>query len=208
MSDSSALGIREARAKAMPGAMLECAVCTGQKFHELSEENLEELRCSGAVGLVCPTCKRKTYWLYGAHGGVATPAVRASELASLSSSTMGTMGRAHSDGTKLYQSERRVTSERRSIARRHTRRVALQLPVRLRVNSMNARFEEVTRTINTCKTGIYFQSEHPYSKGATALVAMNYNPREAGMTMDQPATVVRIENIPGSHMRGVAMQFK
>ena len=70
-----------------------------------------------------------------------------------------------------------------------------------------ARFEEVTRTVNTCKTGIYFHTEHPYTKGATALVAMNYNPREAGMTIDQPATVVRVESLPGSHMRGVAMQF-
>jgi hypothetical protein len=196
----------EARAKAMPGAMLECAVCTGQKFHELNETNLDELRCSGAIGLECSTCKRKTYWLYGAHGGVATPAVRASQLASLNSSELAPKG--HSDGHKLYQSERRTSAERRSISRRHTRRVALQLPVRLRVNSTNTRFEEVTRTVNTCKTGIYFHSEQPYAKGASALVAMNFNPREAGMTMDQRATVVRIENIPGSHMRGVAMQFQ
>ena len=188
----------------MPGAMLECAVCTGQKFHQLNESNLDELRNSGAVRLVCETCHRKTYWLYGAHGGVATPAaLKASEIMSMSSIP----ARAAGEGAKLYQPERRISQDRRGIARRRSRRVALQLPVRVRVNAMSGRFEEVTRTINTSKTGIYFQTEQPYSKGATALVAMNYNPREVGMTMDQPATVVRVENIPGSHLRGVAMQF-
>lgn len=189
----------------MPGAMLECAVCTGQKFHQLNEDNLEELRNSGAVSLVCETCHRKTYWLYGAHGGVSTPAaVKASEIMSMSSLAP----RNSQESSRMYQPERRLNQERRSISRRHTRRVALQLPVRLRVSAMNGKFEEVTRTINTSRTGIYLQSEHPYTKGASALVAMNYNPREAGMTMDQIATVVRVDSIPGSHMRGVALQFK
>ena len=212
---------KEARTKTMPGAMLECAVCTGQKFHQLNEANLDELRNSGAVGLNCETCHRKTYWLYGAHGGVATPAaVKASQI--MSSSTMGSSmsssvaglpvqssatAKSHSEGPRLYQPERRISNDRRGIARRHSRRVQLQLPVRLRVSGTGGRFEEITRTINTSKTGIYIQSEHPYTKGATALVAMNYNPREAGMTMDQQATVVRVESMPGSQMRGVAMHF-
>jgi hypothetical protein len=204
MSDSNAVQGKEVRAAAMSGAMLECAVCTGQKYHELNVANLEELQCSGAVGLLCATCKRKTYWLYGAHGGVATPAARFSHMSTAPSSMSA---RTNGEGMKMYQPERRTTADRRSISRRHTRRVQLQLPVRLRVNAMGTRFEEVTRTINTCKTGIYFQSEHPYSKGATALVAMNYNPRESGMTMDQSATVVRVDSVPGSQMRGVAMQF-
>lgn len=187
----------------MPGAMLECAVCTGQKYHQLNESHLDELRNSGAVSLVCETCHRKTYWLYGAHGGVATPAaVKASEIMSLS----GVASRS-SEGSMLYQPERRISQDRRGHARRGARRVALQLPVRLRVSSMQGRFEEVTRTINTCKGGIFFHSEHPYSKGASALVTMNYSPREMGMTMDQQATVVRVESIPGSQMRGVAMAF-
>jgi hypothetical protein len=199
---------REMRVKAMPGAMLECAVCTGQKFHQLNEANLDELRNSGAVSLLCDTCHRKTYWLYGAHGGVATPAaVKASEIMSMSSLGSSPAAKPAGEGPRLYQSERRINSDRRGIARRFARRVALQLPVRLRVNAMSGRFEEVTRTINTSKSGIYFQTEHPYSKGATAMVTMNYNPRETGMTMDQTATVVRVEHIPGSHMRGVAMQF-
>lgn len=198
--------------------MLECAVCTAQKFHDLDATHMEELRAAGAVGLECPNCKRKTYWLYGAHGGVATPLAMsagdrslmsaASAASSMSAMGMSSTGRSSSsEGPKLNQQERRLTTDRRGIARRRARRVALQMPVRLRVSNMSARFEEVTRTINTCKTGIYIQTEQPYAKGAAAMVAMNYNPRETGIVMDQQATVVRVENMPGSKMRGVALQF-
>ena len=42
-------GGTETRAKAMPGAMLECAVCSGQKFHELNEADAQNAR--SAYGL-------------------------------------------------------------------------------------------------------------------------------------------------------------
>jgi hypothetical protein len=105
------------------------------------------------------------------------------------------------------QTERRVSTDRRGRVRRMQRRVALQVPVRVRVISAAQQFEEVTRTMNVSRSGIYIQSDKPYAKGTPIYVAMNYSAREPGMSGEQKATVVRVDSVPGSTSRGVAIQL-
>jgi hypothetical protein len=105
------------------------------------------------------------------------------------------------------QTERRVATDRRGRARRTNRRVALQTPVRVRVISAASQFEEITRTINVSRNGLYFQSERPYTKGLPIYVAMNYSSREPAAAPEQKATVVRVDSVPGAATRGIAIQL-
>ena len=108
---------------------------------------------------------------------------------------------------RTLQTERRNAAERRHRSRRGQRRVALQVPVRVRANSPNSQFEEITRTVNVCRNGIYIQSERPYAKGSPIYVAMNYSPRESATAPEQKATVVRVDSLAGTAARGVAIQL-
>jgi hypothetical protein len=116
---------------------------------------------------------------------------------------------AHRDEImRVYQRERRKFEDRRQDARRADRRVALQLPVRIRVSFNQSQFIEVSRTVNVCRRGIYFQTERPFAKGVPVRVALNYSPWEpSGQPAEQKGTVVRVHSFPGSTARGVAIQL-
>ncbi|MBI4443812.1 MAG: PilZ domain-containing protein [Acidobacteria bacterium] len=111
------------------------------------------------------------------------------------------------EAVKAFQPERRAGEDRRAALQRNHHRVPLRLPIRVRVKSFNLQFEEVTSTINVCRTGVFFYSSHPYSKGVRAFVTLHYVPNEPGSTMELPGTVVRVDSNPGSDARGVAIQL-
>jgi hypothetical protein len=196
----------------MSGAMLDCAICSTRKWKPLEEAHVEDLRLSGAARLFCESCTRETYWFYSQHSEGAAAPRRMAEPPSRSTlvpsgSEPAVAAQEHQSPMRSMQTERRMATDRRSRARRVHRRVALQVPVRLRVSSAAAQFEEVTRTMNVCRNGIYIQTERPYSKGLPIYVAMNYSAREPGSTQEQRATVVRVDPIPGSTARGIAIQI-
>jgi hypothetical protein len=186
--------------------MLECVICSGRKWKSLEESHEEDLRLSGAAKLFCDGCTRETYWLYSRNDSgaipvrkTAEPPVRAEHSAAAPSAEPVPM--------RSMQTERRIGTDRRGRVRRLHRRVALQVPVRVRAVSTAAQFEEITRTVNVSRTGLYIQTERPMTKGLPIYVAMNYSAREPGMASEQKATVVRVDAIPGSRARGVAIQI-
>jgi hypothetical protein len=196
--------------------MLDCAICGTRKWKDLEESHDEDLRMAGAARLFCESCTRETYWLYSQHAEGAAAPRRAAAPPTRVKSANGSAevltpagGEAVSPQSpmRVMQTERRIGSDRRHRPRRAQRRVALQVPVRLRVSSPASQFEEVTRTVNVCRNGIYIQSERPYLKGVPLYVAMNYSPKEPGMASEQKATVVRVDASAGSAARGVAIQL-
>lgn len=201
----------------MSGAMLDCAICASRKWKDLEASHEEDLRMAGAARLFCDGCTRETYWFYSQHSdGTSTagrtaqpPSRRKSSNGGLEDPTPASSEAAGSPQTpmRVMQAERRIAADRRHRMRRGQRRVALQVPVRLRVSSPASQFEEITRTVNVCRNGIYIQSERPYAKGAALYVAMNYSPKEPGMASEQKATVVRVDPSAGAPARGVAIQL-
>jgi hypothetical protein len=101
--------------------------------------------------------------------------------------------------------DHRATQERRETQQRGQRRVPLELHVRVRVNQIAERFEEVTRTANVCKGGVYILSEKPYRLGLSVLVTLNCQELVMGTTFEQPGKVVRIDKLPNNAMRGIAI---
>ena len=204
----------------MAGAMLDCAVCGTRKWQTFEAEHGEELRQAGATRLPCSSCARETYWYYAQHDSGAAPerkapapppsAVEAPASAMESAADPAAeRGSAKQETLRSHQSERRTGLERRARPRRGNRRVALQMPVRIRASSRAAQFEEVTRTVNVSRNGIYLQSEQPYSKGLQTLVVLNYSAREGGAMTEQKGTVVRVvDSEGGARARGVAIQLQ
>ena len=203
----------------MSGAMLDCAICSARKWKALESSHEEDLRMAGAARLFCESCTRETYWFYSQHSEGTAAVRRTAEPPSRSKITNGaeeTPAAVSASGEaasmqqgpiRTMQTERRNAAERRHRSRRGQRRVALQVPVRVRANSPNSQFEEITRTVNVCRNGIYIQSERPYAKGSPIYVAMNYSPRESAMAPEQKATVVRVDSLAGTAARGVAIQL-
>jgi hypothetical protein len=204
----------------MSGAMLDCAMCGSRKWKSLEDTHAEDLRISGAAKLFCEGCTRETYWMYSQHSDgaaavrrTAEPPSRATITAAQGAETGGAPpppGESAGGPTgpvRSMQTERRVATDRRGRARRSNRRVALQTPVRVRVISAASQFEEITRTMNVSRNGLYFQSERPYTKGLPIYVAMNYSSREPAVAPEQKATVVRVDSVPGSATRGIAIQM-
>jgi hypothetical protein len=201
----------------MSGAMLECAICNARKWREMDPSHEEDLRMAGAARLLCENCTRETYWFYSQHAEGAAAQRRTAEpplrrLASEEASE-GSLA-AVSDGAgysrmpmRVAQADRRTGPDRRGRSRRAQRRVALHVPVRLRVSSTASQFEEVTRTVNVCRNGIYIQTERPYSKGSPIYVAMNYSAGEPAVMSEQKATVVRVDSSGSVPGRGVAIQL-
>ena len=203
----------------MSGAMLDCTICSTRKWKSLEEEHAEDLRVSGAARLFCESCTRETYWIYSQHsdGNAAVRRTSESTPRAMTAAASGTEAGAQAapgesagggqGSMRSMQTERRVAADRRGRARRTNRRVALQTPVRVRVISAASQFEEITRTVNVSRNGLYFQSDRPYAKGIPVCVAMNYSSREPGVAPEQKATVVRVDSVPGSANRGIAIQL-
>ena len=203
----------------MAGAMLECAVCSSRRWKSLEDAHAVDLPVSGAARLFCESCTRETYWLYSQHSGGAAAPRRTSEPparadANVIAGQEPAAGPANAEPDSVpkgpvrsLQTERRFASDRRGRSRRTNRRVALQVLVRLRVSSACSQFEEVTRTVNVSRNGIYIQTERPFAHGLPLYVAMNYPPREPGLLPEQKATVVRVDPVPNSPARGVAIQL-
>ena len=196
----------------MSEGMLDCALCSARRWMSLGPAAAEELRSAGAARLYCDGCGRETYWIFTQSHSGAAPQRKAPEPPPLASAEPDSLAAQtppapREEALRSCQTERRLGTERRQRSRRGQRRVALQLPVRVRVNSPGAQFEETARTLNVCRNGIYFQTERPYTKGLPAYVALNYSARDASPVPEQRGTVVRVDTIAGSPARAVAIKL-
>jgi hypothetical protein len=186
--------------------MLECVICTGRKWQTLASAQEEDLRLAGAARILCGHCGRETYWLYSQNEPAGTT-VAARASGAHNGSPVNRDAIPAQPVMRSLQTERRVGTDRRGRLRRIQRRVGLQVPVRVRVMSSASQFEEVTRTVNVCRNGLYIQSERPFDPGLPVYVAMNYSPKDPGVAAEQKATVVRVDPIPGSDAQGIAIHL-
>ncbi|MBI3896383.1 MAG: PilZ domain-containing protein [Acidobacteria bacterium] len=204
----------------MAEAMLECAVCSTRKWQTFGAANAEELRLAGATRLSCPLCNIETYWTFAESDRRAgqdrrkQPEPIKQQQVDLQLGTEKVafqpppnQGHFRQEAIRLFQPERRANEDRRQAPQRGHYRVPLRLPIRVRVSGFNLRFEEVASTINACRTGIFFHSTRPYSKGTLTYVTLNYSPSDPA-AIEHTGTVVRIETQPGSEAKGIAVQLQ
>ncbi|MBI2815908.1 MAG: PilZ domain-containing protein [Acidobacteria bacterium] len=202
----------------MSDAMLECVVCGSRKWRQLEFSKANELATSGAVLLACEGCRHETYWKtsdYGRRGGTerrapteaihpeAVDRILRGERAGVQAPPDRDMYRKAAAGIVL--ADRRTGADRRQSFQRGHDRVPLRLPIRVRVNSRGAYFEEQNTTLNVSRHGVYFRSRLPYEKGLLAYLILNYSSQNPTANIEQPATVMRVEPPGGDGTRGIGV---
>ncbi|MFQ5926517.1 MAG: PilZ domain-containing protein [Terriglobia bacterium] len=90
--------------------------------------------------------------------------------------------------------------------RRIHQRNRLRLPIRVRGTLSTGEIDEMSRTENVARGGIYFISKNPYFPGITVMVTYPFWQEPGAINKEYPAKVVRIDSRPDDR-RGVAMQF-
>lgn len=155
-------------------ALLECRQCHTVTLVPLSLVEVEVLETSGILTKQCEHCKTFTRF------GYAEKQIG-----------MGTPGDATAVAEVQAEVEAVATNERR----RH-RRIALQLPVRIRDYQGGI---EITKSENISKGGFCFTTEKDYQVGEGLLVVCPYN--EAGQSIEVRGRVVRRRAIPGSNRK-------
>jgi CheY-like chemotaxis protein len=93
--------------------------------------------------------------------------------------------------------------------RRRSPRIRMEQPLRLRGSEPAAgAFEDVCKTVDASRGGLYFTSERDFYRPGMALtVVFPYSPQSAPEEYyDRPAEIVRATPLPGGHY-GVALQF-
>ncbi len=152
-------------------ALLECRKCHTVALIPLSLVEVEVLETSGILMNVCEHCKVRTQY------GYAEKQI-----------SMGTPG----DAAIVAEVQAEVDAVAASERRRH-RRVALQLPVRIRDYQGGVEF---TKSENISKGGFCFTSNKDYQVGEGLLVVCPYH--EAGQSIEVRGRIVRRREVPGS----------
>ncbi|GEM_PF-4316123 len=191
--------------------LLQCAICQTRQEWKLIPAELTAIKDLGAALIPCAACQKKTYHVYPStgeyrpgmdrrhFGGLNFPAAEAPSRpvpAALrpvpAPAAQAAVKTAPADGSVEHQESR------------GPRRVRLELP--LRVRSLEFGFEEVTTTVNVSRGGVYFLTERPYRIGQRTRVQLNYNSASAD-NIEQQAEVARVQVIPGSFRKGVALKY-
>ncbi len=145
-------------------ALLECRECRTAALLDTSLVEIEVLESSGIITRECPRCGGSTPFGYAEKQiAMAVP----SEVNAM-------VGEAQARGTSTGVDQRRH------------RRVALQLPIRIRDYYGQV---EITKTENVSKGGFCFRSDKDYLLGQGIMVVCPYNP--SGSNIETRARVVR-----------------
>lgn len=201
--------------------MMECLSCGNRSLLDFPPAQLSDIGAAGATWVACETCNRDTNWKfadYGRRSGmnrrgndeVPTPQRANNEpgLQRASFRPSPDQDEFRQPAVAIIQHERRSLSDRRQTVLRQKDRMPLQVPICIRYDNPDARFEEVTETINVSRRGVYFKSNRPYSKGATVYLTLNYSPTNLGSNIEKLGSVVRVEPpATPSDFKGVAMQL-
>lgn len=93
--------------------------------------------------------------------------------------------------------------------RRRKRRSRVSTPVRVRPSEpIPNGFDEVRVTINICRDGLYFDTDHQgYRKGLRLFITLPFEEGPNAMSLEYIGEVVRVDRLPdGRH--GVAVHLK
>ncbi len=156
-------------------ALLECRSCHSPVMLRLSLVEVEVLEATGILNRPCESCNRKASWGYAEK-----------QLAVEGAKPTPTSNKAAASGSDL---------------RRH-RRVALQMPVRVRDYQGGV---EVSKSDNVSKGGFSFVSEKNYAIGTGLMVACPYSP--TGQTPEVHARIVRQRTIPGTNRKVYGVSY-
>ncbi len=183
---------------------LQCCVCQTRATFGAIQTQLVELKDLGASRFQCAKCNRATYFAYPSTGHL--PGIDRRVFSTMDSHPVpppvppppppvaapppeGPSGDAPPPG--------RATS-------RGPRRVALELPLRIRTFGLDM-MQEITTTTNVSRSGFYFLSDKPYQVGQELRVALNYS--TANEPLEQRAQVVRIALVPNNSKRGFGVKY-
>ena len=161
-------------------AVLECRNCHAAALIALSLVEAEVLETSGILTRTCETCGITGPW-----GHAEKPIAMAAPA-----------------GERFENQETPPVAEPSTRERRRYRRVALQLPVRIR-NYYGGL--EVTRSENISKGGFCFVSEKDYQIGEGVLVTCPYH--STGENIEVRARVVSCRTIEGSPHKVYGVQY-
>ena len=156
-------------------ALLECHKCHDSALVHLTLVEVEVLETAGILMRFCESCEGRSSWGYA-----EKPMVM--------------------EGAPLVEGGASAGAERTD--RRRHRRVALQLPVRLRDYQGEV---EITKTDNVSKGGFCFVSEKTYLVGAGLMVACPYSP--TGQNPEVHAHIVRQRVIEGTNRKIYGVRY-
>jgi hypothetical protein len=200
---------------------MECLSCGSRNLLEFSPAQLSDVETAGAAWMACNSCKRETNWKFADYGRRSGADRRRNleppkpQVVNNLPGTMRGSDRPAPDpdefrqpAAPMIQHERRSISDRREMLLRQNERVPVHVPISIRYDNLDARFEEITETINVSRRGVYFKSSRPYSPGATVFVTLNYSPTNPGANIEKMGSVIRIDPpATPSDFNGVAMQI-
>jgi hypothetical protein len=94
------------------------------------------------------------------------------------------------------------------IDRRHTRRIKLRQPIKVRPASpKDGEFEDISETENASKRGVYFLTQRrQYFVGMRIYVTLPYSSPPHPRSREYLGQILRLDSIAGEK-RGVAVQF-
>jgi len=161
-------------------ALLECRNCSQVKLVALSLVEVEVLQTSGILRKHCERCDATSLWSYTERQVPMPSPVEPASQAQETAPAPGAPGKE----------------------RRRFRRVALQLPVRVRNYDGGV---EITRSENLSKGGFCFISEKQYPIGEGIMVTCPYN--STGDNIEVRARVVSCQETQGNPRKVYGVQF-
>jgi len=119
-------------------------------------------------------------------------------------------GETAADRERAHEEQQAAAAAAKAAEPRGERRIhsrnKLKMPIRVRGGLSSGPVDEVTRTENVAKGGVYFLSEHAYFKGVRLQVMYPYWSTPGAINHEYPAEVVRVDERSGK-TKGVAVKF-
>ncbi len=157
----------------VPNALLQCRKCETRAVLRVSLVEVDVLETAGIFSWPCETCREVTPWGY-----------------------------AEKDPVTAQSLEPLTDKPPRDLHFRKYRRVALQLPLRIRKYSGDV---EITNCEDMSKGGLCFITAKHYYTGEGILVACPYN--ASGQNIEVEAQIVRQQEIKGTNRKIYGVKF-
>jgi len=156
-------------------AVLQCNNCTIMSSFLLTHKEVGAIGASAFITRPCPRCLRETVWTYVASDRRQVP--------------------IPSDGKRLAeQATARAEDERRGEEeRRRERRLAIQVPIRIRTPEGE---KEISTTVDLSRKGLRFLGAKEYAVGSILFVTAPY--RVGEQPIEMKAVVETVEEAPES----------